>query len=221
MGFLGIFVHQLLQVYGLTLTTAVRTGWLIGLVPIWAAILSAIFLHEGFSIQKGAGLFMGTVGAFLIITRGEISSQSLVLPSTLGDFLIVLSTINWATYTIVGRRTLQRLGSLETTSAAMFIGWAMIIPIFLGARGFQEYSQLTWTGFGYVIFLGVGCAGLGYLLWCAALEHLEASKVAAFLYLEPLVTLAVAIPILGESVAGLTVAGGLLVLTGVFLVQRK
>src|SRR5688572_15077524 len=40
MGFVGIFVHQMLQAYGLTLTTAIRTGWLIGLIPIWSAVLS-------------------------------------------------------------------------------------------------------------------------------------------------------------------------------------
>src|SRR5438034_10220712 len=46
MGFVGVFVHQMLQVHGLTLTTAIRTGWLIGLIPIWSAVLSAIVLHE-------------------------------------------------------------------------------------------------------------------------------------------------------------------------------
>ncbi len=221
MGFLGIFIHQLLQVYGLTLTTAVRTGWLIGLIPIWSAILSAVFLHERFGMRKVAGLMLGAVGAFFVITRGDISFQALAVPRTLGDFLIVLSTINWATYTIVSAKTLTRLGSLRTTAATMFIGWVMLIPFFFAAAGFHDYGRITPAGLGYIVFLGVGCSGAGYLLWCAALERLEASKVAAFLYLEPLVTLAVAVPVLGEPVGWLTIAGGLLVLAGVFMVQRK
>src|SRR3954467_7219245 len=48
MGFVGIFLHQMLQVHALTLTTAVRTGWLIGLTPIWSAVLAAVFLGERF-----------------------------------------------------------------------------------------------------------------------------------------------------------------------------
>ena len=71
-----------------------------------------------------------------------------------------------------------------------------------------------------MLFLGIACSGLGYLFWYGALERIEASRVAAFLYLEPLVTLAAAVVMLGESVTLTTVAGGLLVLAGVALVQR-
>ena len=63
MGFVGVFVHQLLQAYGLTLTTAVKTGWLIGLIPIWAALLSALLLGERFGRAKVAGLLLGFAGA--------------------------------------------------------------------------------------------------------------------------------------------------------------
>jgi len=52
-----------------------------------------------------------------------------------------------------------------------------------------------------ILFLGVGCSGLGYPLWYAALERIEVSQVAAFLYLEPLVTLVAAVAFLGEPVA--------------------
>ncbi|MBT4101102.1 MAG: DMT family transporter, partial [Gemmatimonadetes bacterium] len=38
-GGLGVFLHQMLQAYGLTMTTAVRTGWLIGIIPVWSALL--------------------------------------------------------------------------------------------------------------------------------------------------------------------------------------
>jgi len=44
MGFVGVFVHQMLQAHALKLTTAVRTGWLIGLIPIWSVVLAVIFL---------------------------------------------------------------------------------------------------------------------------------------------------------------------------------
>src|SRR5436309_2370612 len=38
MGFIGVFVHHLLQGFGLQLATAVHSGWLIGLIPIWSAL---------------------------------------------------------------------------------------------------------------------------------------------------------------------------------------
>jgi drug/metabolite transporter (DMT)-like permease len=219
MGFVGIFFHQMIQVHGLTLTTAVRTGWLIGLTPIWSAVLAALFLGEGFGPRKVFGLFLGMAGAILVVTRGQLSSQVLALPATRGDLLILASTVNWAIYTILGRRILMRLGSARAITAAMFIGWAMLIPFFVAAAGWQEYRDLSSTSVIAILFLGVGCSGLGYLFWYAALERIDASQVAAFLYLEPLVTLLSAVVLLGESVAVSTIVGGVLVLLGVLIVQ--
>ncbi|HEY8197058.1 MAG TPA: DMT family transporter [Gemmatimonadales bacterium] len=221
MGFVGIFLHQVIQVHGLTLTTAVRTGWLIGLTPIWSAVLAAVFLGESFGFRKVLGLFLGTVGALLVITRGELSSRVLALPSTRGDLLVLASTVTWAIYTILGPKTLRRLGSARATAGAMFAGWAMMIPFFVSSAGWQEYRSLSSTSLMAIVFLGVGCSGLGYLLWYAALERIEASQVAAFLYLEPLVTLAAAVTLLGESVAASTILGGVLVLVGVLTVQTS
>ena len=219
MGFVGIFVHQMVQAHGLTLTTAVRTGWLIGLTPIWSAVLAAVFLGEGFGPRKLVGLSLGLAGALLVITRGELSARVLALPATRGDLLILASTVNWAIYTILGRDTLKRLGSTRAIGAAMFLGWAMLIPFFVSAAGWQEYRDLSSTSLIAIVFLGVGCSGLGYLFWYAALERLETSQVAAFLYLEPLVTLLAAVALLGESVAVSTILGGVLVLVGVLIVQ--
>jgi drug/metabolite transporter (DMT)-like permease len=219
MGFVGIFLHQMIQAHGLTLTTAVRTGWLIGVTPIWSAVLATIFLGEGFGPRKVLGLFIGLVGALLVVTRGELSADVLALPSTRGDLLVLASTWTWAIYTILGRDTLKRLGSARATAAAMFAGWAMMIPFFVAAAGWHEYRELSSTSVMAIFFLGIGCSGLGYWLWYAALERIDASQVAAFLYLEPLVTLLAAVALLGESVGLSTIVGGVLVLVGVLMVQ--
>ena len=219
MGFIGVFVHQMLQAHGLALTTAVHAGWLIGLTPIWSALLAAMFLRERFGARKVAGLLVGFAGALFVVTRGDLSRASLALPSTRGDFLILASTVNWAIYTIVGRRTLARLGSARATAFAIVAGWAMLAPVFAARSGWTEYASLSAATWAAVLFLGIGCSGLGYLFWYAALEKLETSRVAAFLYLEPLVTLATAVLLLGEPVQAATIAGGLLVLGGVYLVQ--
>ncbi len=220
MGFLGVFLHQMLQAYGLTLTTAVHAGWLIGLTPIWSALLAVIVLRERLGLGKVAGLVLGFAGALLVITRGRLTRDVLGLPATRGDLLILVSTVNWAVYSIVGRRTLARLGSARATAFAMLAGWLLVVPIFLRRSGWTDWGRLSVTGWGAVIFLGIGCSGLGYLLWYSALERLDTARVAAYLYVEPIVTLATAVALLGETVHATTVLGGLIVLAGVFLVQR-
>jgi drug/metabolite transporter (DMT)-like permease len=166
-------------------------------------------------------LIVGAAGALLVITRGQLSSLALALPSTRGDLLILASTVNWAVYTILGRDTLMRLGSARAITFAMLIGWAMLIPFFVSVAGWQEYRGITSTGVAAIVFLGVGCSGLGYWFWYAALERIDASQVAAFLYIEPLITLAAAVALLGEPVAISTLLGGILVLLGVLMVQSS
>jgi len=219
MGFVGVAFHQLLQAHALTLTTAVKTGWLIGLIPLWSALLAAAMLRERLGPRKVAGLLIGFGGAVLVVTRGRIEAGALALPATRGDLLVLASTVNWALYTVLGHPTIRRLGPTRATAGAMLLGWLMLAPPFLAQAGWRDLARLSPAGWGAVLFLGLACSGLGYLFWYGALEKVEASRVATLLYLEPLVTLAAAVLLLGEPVAGATVLGGLLVLGGVTLVQ--
>lgn len=219
MGFLGVFVHQMLQAYGLTMTTAVHTGWLIGLIPVWSALLSAIVLRERIGAWKMLGIAGGFAGALLVITRGELSARILALPSTKGDLLILLSTINWAVYSVVGHGTIRRIGPRRATTGAFLAGVTMLAPFFIARAGWRELPHVTAGGWLAILFLGIGCSGLGYLFWYGALERIEVSRVAALLYLEPIVTFATAVALLHEPVSGIAVAGGLLVLASVILMQ--
>ncbi len=219
MGFAGIFVHQMLQAYALTMTTAMHTGWLIGMTPIWSAILAALFLGERLGPIRIAGLAGGFTGAVLVITRGEWSSHVLQLPSTRGDLLILVSTVNWAIYSSIGHKTIRRLGPKVAMSGAMLAGTAMLLPFFIAQRGWRELPHVTRSGWLAVLFLGIGCSGLGYLLWSNALEKVELSRVASLLYLEPLITFATAAALLHEPVSAAAVAGGMLVLVSVIATQ--
>lgn len=219
MGFIGVFVHQMLQAFALTMTSATSTGWLIGITPIWSALLSAVVLRERFGFWKLAGLIGGFAGALLVVTRGDFSARVFGRPSTLGDAMIFLSTINWAIYTVIGHRTIRRIGPRRATSGAMLFGVAMLAPLFIVQRGWRQIPNLSATGWGALLFLAIGCSALGYLFWYGALEHIEASRVAALLYAEPLVTFVAAMLLLGERAGAVTIVGGALVLVSVVLAQ--
>jgi drug/metabolite transporter (DMT)-like permease len=221
MGFIGVFFHHMLQSYALTTTSAIRTGWLIGLIPLWSALIAIVFLRERPGPLKLAGLAIGFAGAALIVTRGEVAANGLPMPTTRGDLLILASTLNWAIYTALGYVTIRRLGSLRATTGAIVFGLAMLAVPFVLLQGWNELPRLSTLGWSAVAFLGLGCSGLAYLFWYQALEKVDSTSVASFLYLEPLVTLAAAVPLLGEPVTALTVLGGVIVLAGVALVQRS
>lgn len=219
MGFVGVFVHQMLQAYALTMTSATNTGWLIGITPIWSAILSAVLLRERFGAWKIVGLVGGFVGALLVVTKGDFSARVFGAPSTTGDLMIFLSTINWAVYSVLGHKTLRELGPRRATSGAMLFGALMLAPVFIAKRGWTELPRLSASGWGALLFLAVCCSALGYLFWYSALERIEVTRVAALLYAEPLVTFIAAALLLGERVSAVVVLGGVLVLASVLVTQ--
>jgi drug/metabolite transporter (DMT)-like permease len=103
----------------------------------------------------------------------------------------------------------------------MLFGWLLLLPFFFARQGWSELAHLTAGGWVSVLFLGIGSSALGYLFWYGALEKIEAGRVASFIYIEPLVTLAAAAILLAEPITATSVMGGVLVLLGVLLVQRK
>jgi drug/metabolite transporter (DMT)-like permease len=103
----------------------------------------------------------------------------------------------------------------------MLLGSAMLAPFYVQSSGWLEYERLSGVGLAALLFLGIVCSGLAYFFWYGALDRLETTRVAAYLYIEPLVTLAASVALLKEPVAPSTIVGGITVLLGVSLVQRS
>jgi len=202
--------------------------------PRLGALLAVLFWGVSFVATKAvvreispitliftrAGLGTALLVAILALRRqNALPPRDALLPLAAMGFVVLASTVNWALYTVLGHATIRRLGPTRATAGAMLLGWLMLLPPFAARAGWNDYARLSPAGWLAVLFLGVACSGLGYLFWYGALERVEASRVAALLYLEPLVTLAAAVVLLGEPVRPTTVLGGLMVVGGVVLVQ--
>jgi drug/metabolite transporter (DMT)-like permease len=72
-----------------------------------------------------------------------------------------------------------------------------------------------------LLFLGVLGTALAHWFWQEGVARIGAARAGTFLYLEPLATTALAVPYLGEPLTMATVAGGSLVLAGVWLSHRR
>jgi drug/metabolite transporter (DMT)-like permease len=219
LGFNGIFVHQLLQVNGLTSTSATNTGWMVALIPVFTALLAWMLLGEGFGFRHLSGLALAVAGTLLVVSRGELRLGVIDLPATRGDLYVLLSAPNWAVFSVLSKRILTRYPPSLMITVTMGLGWLMLLPLFVAAAGWQELPGLTVDGWVGLLFLGLLCSGIAYVFWYDALDAAGAGQVASFLYLEPLVTLIVAVLLLDERPTPGTLAGGGLILAGVWLVN--
>ncbi|HEX9251867.1 MAG TPA: DMT family transporter, partial [Ignavibacteriaceae bacterium] len=71
-----------------------------------------------------------------------------------------------------------------------------------------------------ILFLGLLCSGVSYVIWAYALREMESAKVGAFLYFEPFVTVVTAWILLKEDITLLMVLSGMIITFGVFLVNK-
>ena len=220
LGFLGITFHQWLQSTGLQTVQASTTAWVVATTPIFIALLSWIFLRERLAWLQVAGIILGALGVFVVVSNGDIRGLFTGNFGTPGDVLILVSAINWAVFSILSGRGLRRYQPTQMMFYVMAIGWLFTTILFIAGGDIKDVSHMTWTSFGGICFLGIFCSGLAYIAWYDGLQALPATQIGAFLNIEPLVAVIVAWPILHESILLITLAGGVIILIGVRFVQK-
>ncbi len=220
LGFIGITFHQWLQSTGLVTSSATTTGWIVASMPIFIAILGWMILKEKLTWPQAGGILLATLGVVLVIARGNLSAFLAGKLGGMGDILILLSAPNWAIFTILSRRGLKTYPAALMMFYVMLFGWIFSSMLFVGSHGWESLHLLALDGWLAVAFLGIFCSGVAYIFWYDALKVLPVAQVGTFLYIEPVVTVIVAAIVLGEEITLPALLGGLLILGGVWLVNR-
>ncbi len=220
LGLIGITFHQWLQSNALRTSQASTSAWIVAATPVFMAILGRMVLDERLGAQRAAGIALAALGVVLVVTKGHVETLLHGRFGAPGDILILASSPNWAVFSVLSRGALRRQPAARLMFYVMTCGWLATSVFFAAGHGWPEIARLSGRGWAAVLFLGIACSGFAYIAWYDALARLSASQAGALLYLEPLVAMAVAAAVLGERVVAATVAGGAVILLGVWLVNR-
>jgi drug/metabolite transporter (DMT)-like permease len=220
LGFLGITFHQWLQSTGLITAQATTTAWIITTTPVFIAILGWFVLREKLRGQQIAGIGLAALGVLLVVSQGNLKSVMGGHFGTYGDFLITVSALNWAVFAVLSRKSLEQHPAALSMFYVILTGWIFISLLFLYNGGPKEVNHFTVQGWFALTFLGIFCSGIAYIFWFDALKSIPASQVGAFLYLEPLVTMAIASIVLKEKLIFPMFIGGAVIVAGVWMVTR-
>jgi drug/metabolite transporter (DMT)-like permease len=212
-------IHMLIQITGLMTTTATNTGWIISVSPLALAVLSYVFLRERIRRGAVAGIAVATIGILLLVSRGRLTGLEW-LRST-GDWLALTSAFTWATYTVVTRDLVRRRDPLAVTFGVLLIAGACAAVLALAFGDFANLRTLSPRAIAALLYLAIPGLVIGQWFWQAGVRGLGATRAGIYLYLEPLSTLALAVPLLGEPFGPIVAIGGGLVLLGVYLGQRN
>jgi drug/metabolite transporter (DMT)-like permease len=221
LGFLGISFHQWLQSNGLKTAQATTTAWIVSTSPAFIAILGWLILKEKLNLLQTSGIVLAMVGVLAVVSKGDLSTMVVGKFGTYGDFLILISSVNWAVFSILSRRGLKNHPSTMMTFWVMTLGWLITSVAFFANKNYIDIPQLDLRGWTAMIFLGVFTTGLAYFAWFDALAQLPAAQTGAFLFIEPLTSMVVAAIILNETITFVSVFGGVVILVGIWLVNRN
>ena len=220
LGFLGITFHQWLQSTGLLTAQATTTAWIVATTPVFMALLGLLILRENLALYQIAGIFMATLGVLLVVTKRDLSVLTTGKFGTQGDFLILISALNWAVFSTLSRSGLQKHPATRMMFFVMSFGWLFTSILFFTSSGLRQIPTIPWDGWIAILFLGILCSGIAYIFWYDALKDLPVAQTGAFLYLEPIITVIVASIVLSEALLLASAIGGIIILIGVWLVNR-
>ncbi|WP_353625654.1 DMT family transporter [Bacillus sp. JCM 19041] len=216
---IGVFVHQLLQLTALLTIDASAAGWMISFAPVFTVALSIVFLHERLTTKKAVGIVTATIGVFLIISGAQ--GQTVAFSVNIGYFLMLLSTLNWAGYSILLKRMVIPLPPLAITFYTCLIGALLSVPLFITNDGVKQLQLIGAVEWSHLLFLGIFVSGIAYWCWSKAIHTLGASRSSSFLYVEPIATLIAAVLLLHEKIILISMLGGVIIIGGVILMNRS
>jgi drug/metabolite transporter (DMT)-like permease len=190
------------------------TGLLNGAMPIFAALVAALFLRE---FPRGAqlwGLLTGFTGVVLISVPsiGEGSNAAL------GVVMVLAATVCYGFAVNIAAPLQRRYGSVAVMSKMLVLAtvWTLPYGVWGLANSTYEAGPVVAT-----LVLGVIGTGVAFAIMASLVGRVGSTRASFITYLIPFVSLALGVAFLGDEVQTLAIVGVLLVVAGAVFASRR
>jgi drug/metabolite transporter (DMT)-like permease len=220
LGFFGVTVNQMCFTIGLRYTSVSHSSVIVGMAPIYTLLLAVLFRLERATWRKATGMGLGLAGIAVMASEKGLSAHS---PSLLGDGITMTGSIGFAIYVVLGKRVAGKYDTLTMTAFNHFAGALIVLPLAIReARALgpaENWRAIPWSGWVALLYMALFSSALAYVFYFWLLRYLEASQLAAFSYLLPLLATILGILWLGEKGSWGQVLGAVLALGGVYWIE--
>jgi drug/metabolite transporter (DMT)-like permease len=197
-------------------TTASQGALVQSCIPAMTALVAVVWLREHASAMRWTGIALSMAGIAIVFSGSAVQSGSV---SLLGNALMFASAVLWGVYTSMAKRV-ANFDPLQITAGILGVGALLLLPLSVfevAAAGMPQVNLQGWLGMAY---LGAGASGIAWMLYSAALKHVDASEAGVYTNLIPIVGVALGM-MLGEPLSLRAIIGGAVVLVGVWLTSRQ
>lgn len=218
LGFVGIFMNNFLQNLGLNLSTASSTSLLGTTDPIFAVLLSAMFLGERLTTSKIAGLVAAFSGVYLVTTNGQWISD---WGQSSGNLLVIGAAMSYSVYTIMSKQVLHHEEPPIVVAWTTSVGAILLALVSLVVDRGVAWGHLALTHKLVAAYLSIIPTSVSVVAYFYLLQRIEASQAAVTLFLIPVFSIAWSILLLQETVTWAMLGGGALIIAGVWLIMLQ
>ncbi|MCI9556004.1 DMT family transporter [Oscillospiraceae bacterium 50-16] len=225
LGLIGIALCMPILQLAVLYTSSSMAAVIFSCNPVFVTVLAFLILQEPIKRRHIAALVLEVLGTVVII-----SPWNTRLNMT-GVALVLLSTLLFSLYGVMGKRKVEQFGSAVVTCFSFLFG-SLIVLVFIllthipaaaevfrsaGLESFAEIPILagyTLENLPYVLYVSVGVAGIGFLTYFMAMEHQPASVVSLVYFFKPALAPALAWAVHREEVSLNMLAGVVLIVLG-------
>jgi drug/metabolite transporter (DMT)-like permease len=197
------------------LTRIANATLLNNLSPLWVALFALLIWRESLNRWFWLGLSLALLGAAVILGADILKHPQLGF----GDLLAFFSSFFYAGYFLV-TQVVRRSGSWWRYSWSIYIISAILLIGFNLAVGNPIFDYPLKTFFVFIA-IGIFCQAIGYTSIVYALGHLPASIVSPTMVAQIVLTSLLAIPLTGESLSVVQLIGGVVVISGIILINTS
>lgn len=213
LGLIGYYLASVLDFIGLQYVSAGVERLILFLFPTFTILLSMLFLGRKVGLIEVGALLLSYAGIALSVQQ-EVSLDG--ENSLFGVLLIFGSTLAYAIYLIGSGELIPRIGSRRFMANAMIVSCLAVMLQFIFSREMIMLDQPA-VVYGYGLAIALFSTVMPAFMLAAAIHRIGASHTSIIGGIGPVVTIVLAVLILGESMSGLQIAGALLVVAGVLL----
>ncbi len=219
-GITGVTINISFFFFGLEFAPSINASIVGSAGPIILIFASIIFLHEKFKKKLFYGALIGLVGVSLIILKPLFTKEPNI--AILGSALFFIGMLGSIAHTLVAKKIIKKLNPITITFWSFFFGTIGFLPFFYEEGLVQGFIPQMSTNVIIGIFFGAVLSSfVAYLLSFWALKYLQAEDVGIFVYIDPVVTVLIAGPLLGEYPDLLFLVGTLFVFGGIFIAEKR
>ncbi|HXZ14031.1 MAG TPA: DMT family transporter [Candidatus Sulfotelmatobacter sp.] len=217
---IGMFLilNQFCFTVGLGHTSAGHSSMILATGPITVLLFARLMRMESHTTAKLIGMGIACAGVAILATeQGLDIRRSATLT---GDIITLTGTTIFSVYAVLGKRIARQYDSLSMNSISFFVGAIVFFPLALWKGLRLNWASIPWSGWAGLFYMAAASSVAAYLLFYWVLRYMDASRVTAVNYLQPVGAIIVAALFLGEVPTWHLLAGGALILLGVYLAER-